>query len=540
MFIVKYYASAAIFALLMALYSESIYFTVLFAWICLSLSLVTVAYLFDLPWIFRKKSNGSIPFYMRWLFVPFLLGAQLYNGWARKNDSVPPLQLIDDHLFLACRLFPSDMLSLKQQNITGILDVTAEFDGLDWSAESEELDYLNVPVLDHCSPAPDKLISAIHWIENHVREKRSVVVHCALGRGRSVLVVAAYLMSKYPDLTVEQALTKIQGIRTTAGLNKTQLKALKRLQEAGKLKLRPELWIVANPVSGGGKWPEAKDEVVQRLSQHFVLNILETTAEISATQLAQQAIESGAKTVIASGGDGTLTEVAQVLASTDKTMGILPMGTANALAHVLLGLSSKIIPVSRACDVIIKGYKTHIDTALCNDSQMLLVAGIGFEQQMIEGADRGQKDIGGQGAYLSALWRAVDRNQILELNITLDEKPTKTIKTTSLVIANAAPSTTILAQGGGAPDLTDGFLDVTWVLPKADISERVVSLAELAISGLELGLESSSNCHEKVQRIRISAEAAIDYVVDGENFSADHLDIRVQPAALEVFVDPPY
>ena len=148
MFIVKYYLIAAILAVAVFLLSSSLFIKVIFAWIGLSLTLVSVAYIFDLPWIFRKKSNGSIPFYIRWLFIPFLLGSQLYNAWARKYDKVPAIQKIEHNLFLACRLFPSDIPYLRQQGVSAILDVTAEFDGLDWTAQSEALDYYNLPVLD--------------------------------------------------------------------------------------------------------------------------------------------------------------------------------------------------------------------------------------------------------------------------------------------------------------------------------------------------------------------------------------------------------
>ena len=56
MFIVKYYLGAAMLSFAAILLSNDIYFNVIFAWIGLSLSLVSLAYIFDLPWIFRKKN----------------------------------------------------------------------------------------------------------------------------------------------------------------------------------------------------------------------------------------------------------------------------------------------------------------------------------------------------------------------------------------------------------------------------------------------------------------------------------------------------
>lgn len=83
--------------------------------------------------------------------------------------------------------------------------------------------------------------------------------------------------------------------------------------------------------------------------------------------------------------------MASQLVHSDIVLGILPLGTANALCHVLYGIENKIIPVETACGAILQGEVTQIDTALCNQDLMLLVAGIGFEQQMIEYAEREQK-----------------------------------------------------------------------------------------------------------------------------------------------------
>jgi diacylglycerol kinase family enzyme/protein-tyrosine phosphatase len=536
MFIVKYYIAGVILAFAATFLSTELYIKVLSAWLGLSLSLVSLAYIFDLPWVFRKKSNGSIPFYVRWLFIPFLLGSQLYNFWARKNDKVPAIQKIDEHLFLACRLFSSDVPALQEKGVTAILDVTAEFDGLDWTAENEHLDYLNLPVLDHKSPNAEELIKAIYWLENHISNARTVVIHCALGRGRSVLVMAAYLLSKNPEWSVEQALAKIQGIRATANLNKVQLKALKRFHKSGLFTLQSSLWIIANPVSGGGKWPENKAEVIERLSPYFLLHILETTTQTSAATLTQQAINSGAKNIVACGGDGTLTEVAGELVTTNITMGMLPMGTANALAHVLLGFSSKLIPVSVACDVIITGETTRIDSAKCNDTLMLLLVGLGFEHKMIASANREEKDVSGQLAYVQALWQAIDVNKTLTLQMQLDDLPTQTIETTSLVIANAAPFTTILAQGGGEPDINDGLLDITWLPPQQDITNNVLSLAELALSGLSDQINPLQSKHIKAKKITLSAEHELEYVIDGEVFYANDLAIEILPKSLSIMV----
>ena len=104
-----------------------------------------------------------------------------------------------------------------------MLDVTAEFDSLNWTLLGEDIDYLNVPILDHSVPTEIQVKRALNWIHTHRKDGRSVVVHCALGRGRSVFMLVAYLLSQHPDKTPAAIIKHIKGIRPSAHLNKRQL-----------------------------------------------------------------------------------------------------------------------------------------------------------------------------------------------------------------------------------------------------------------------------------------------------------------------------
>lgn len=513
---------------------NSVYFAVVFYWSALSLILVSGAYIFNLAKIFRKRENGVIPFYIRWAFVPFLLGAQIYNAYSRKHDKVPPIQKINDHLFLACRLFPSDIDTLKENGITAILDVTCEFDGLEWSSTQENISYLNIPVLDHSVPTHSQLNQAINWIHHHIKEDRRVVVHCALGRGRSVFVMAAYLLSQDKNADVHQVLAQIKETRETANLNKHQLRHLAKRHKKGELVIKNKAVIIANPVSGTKMWQDKEHLIVARLSAYYDLEVLTTTKEIDGIELAKQAIKNKPDIIIACGGDGTVTEVASVLVNTQCKLGIIPMGTANALAHVLMGISSKIIPVEQACDLIIDGQTQTIDTAYCNDELMLLLAGIGYEQSMVEKADRDSKNESGQLAYLSGFFQAFSEQKAQTLYVTLDDNQTQEVNTNSFIVANAAPFTTLLAQGGGQPDHEDGLLDINWLLPSDENTTRVLSIAELMFSSITQTHLAISSHHTNAKKVTITADEEIKYVLDGEIKTADTLTITVDPASLNV------
>ncbi|TMO03634.1 diacylglycerol kinase family protein [Pseudoalteromonas sp. S558] len=513
---------------------NSVYFSLVFYWTALSLLLVSAAYLFNAGKIFRKRESGVIPFYIRWAFIPFLFGVQIYNAYARKHDKVPPIQQINNNLFLACRLFPSDIDTLKSNGITAILDVTCEFDGLEWSSTQENIKYLNIPVLDHSVPTHSQLNQAINWIHHHIKENRRVVVHCALGRGRSVFVMAAYLLSQNKNADVHQILAQIKETRETANLNKHQLRHLAKRHKNGELVIKNKAILIANPVSGTKLWQEKEHLIVARLSSYYDLKILTTNKETNGITLAKQAIKEQPDIIIACGGDGTVAEVASVLVNTQCKLGIIPLGTANALAHVLMGISSKFIPVEQACDLIIDGQTSLMDTAYCNDELVLLLAGIGFEQSMIEKADREAKNKSGQLAYLNGFFQAFGEQKSQSLTVKLDDNEPQEICTNSFIVANAAPFTTLLAQGGGQPNHNDGLLDVNWLTPNKDDFTTVLSIAELMFSSITQTHLAINSHHTNAKRVEITAEDEIRYVLDGEAKTAKRLVITIVPASLNV------
>ena len=118
---VKYYILAALLALVLTVTVPVLLLKIVFGWIAFSLIAVSSAYLLNYPSLFRKREDGSIPFYIRWIFVPFLLGSWLYNEYARRTDKVPPLQKIESNLFLACRMSGQHVDLLNENNIHAIL-----------------------------------------------------------------------------------------------------------------------------------------------------------------------------------------------------------------------------------------------------------------------------------------------------------------------------------------------------------------------------------------------------------------------------------
>src|SRR5215471_9991895 len=96
--------------------------------------------------------------------------------------------------------------------------------------------------------------------------------------------------------------------------------------------------ILFNPNSGGGRHrkPELEKAVGILQSAGIRTDLTVCRSSQEATQHAHVAVAAGSDTVFACGGDGTIHDIIQGLAGTNVALAILPLGTANALAHDLV------------------------------------------------------------------------------------------------------------------------------------------------------------------------------------------------------------
>ncbi|MGA1983190.1 MAG: YegS/Rv2252/BmrU family lipid kinase [Acidobacteriaceae bacterium] len=93
--------------------------------------------------------------------------------------------------------------------------------------------------------------------------------------------------------------------------------------------------LIYNPASG--QRPERRSALIANVVAVFQgagieVKVIATESPESAGAQAQEAVREGCDTVIACGGDGTAHEVMQSLVGGAAALGVIPMGTANALA----------------------------------------------------------------------------------------------------------------------------------------------------------------------------------------------------------------
>ena len=96
--------------------------------------------------------------------------------------------------------------------------------------------------------------------------------------------------------------------------------------------------VLYNPASGGRTERRQADveavlNVLRKGGWYVSANVSGGTEK--AAQQAREAVANGYDTVLACGGDGTIHDVLQGLAGSQVALGVIPMGTANALAHDL-------------------------------------------------------------------------------------------------------------------------------------------------------------------------------------------------------------
>ena len=288
--------------------------------------------------------------------------------------------------------------------------------------------------------------------------------------------------------------------------------------------------LIFNPVAGQGNPEQDLETIESLLSSDIELEIITTTAESDLGQLATTAIASGAELIIASGGDGTLSAVAAALMSTNIPLGVISRGTANAFANAL----DLPTAIPDACATILAGDTRVVDVARCNGLPMVLLVGIGFEAETVDLADRETKNRLGMLAYVLAGLKQVANFKPFEVEIELEDKIIA-VSAAAITIANAAPATSILAQGSAGVIFDDGLLDLTIVAPATPLIAIATAfdLLSSTLRGEASGREDVGFLRAK--RFKVTTNPPQKVVIDGEIIGTTPIDVECIPGGLTIF-----
>lgn len=171
--------------------------------------------------------------------------------------------------------------------------------------------------------------------------------------------------------------------------------------------------LIYNPASGqhtNGYLAAVESAAVVLREAGVEAEILPTQGPGAAGQLAKQAAERGCDTVVACGGDGTVHEVLQSVVGSATALGVVPMGTANALAADL-GLSA---PPARAARKLLSAKPARISvgrifytdrSGATRSRYFTVAAGVGADGQFFYRLDSNLKRRFGYAAYLIEAFR---------------------------------------------------------------------------------------------------------------------------------------
>jgi diacylglycerol kinase family enzyme len=263
--------------------------------------------------------------------------------------------------------------------------------------------------------------------------------------------------------------------------------------------------LIFNPVAGQGNAEQDLATIESLLRPAIDLEVVVTTAESEPGELAKAAIERGAEAIIASGGDGTLSAVAAALMGTKIPLGIISRGTANAFANAL----DLPTTIPEACEAIVAGSTQVVDMACCNGMPMVLLAGL--------------KQVGNLNQF--------------EVEIELEDKIIE-VSAAAITIANAAPATSILAQGSAGVVFDDGMLDLTIVAPATPLIAIATAFDLLSSTLRGAASQRDDIGYLRAKKFKVTTNPPQKVVLDGEVIGMTPIEVECLPGGLTVFAPP--
>ena len=305
--------------------------------------------------------------------------------------------------------------------------------------------------------------------------------------------------------------------------------------------------VILNPYSGRGTGARAQPRLCEAFAQAGIdFDLAETSGVGHGIELARQARIDGYTTVVAVGGDGTVSEVMNGLALATANevsvgkLGIIPLGTGNDFA-AMVGCARKIEPAVQA---IVLGKTRRIDLGQATihtgsnrihryfDNNL----GVGFEAWVTLESYK-IKRLSGVLLYLVAALRALHSYRPPHMDIqweTLAGETNRRAQKTLLVSVGNSRRT-----GGGfylTPDarMDDGLLDLG--IADAIPPLQVLFLLPKALFGKHTSDQAITL--SRCRQLQIDCPEGMPVHLDGEVITAkaNRVEINIQAGRLEVIV----
>lgn len=296
-----------------------------------------------------------------------------------------------------------------------------------------------------------------------------------------------------------------------------------------------DIAIVFNPKGGSASAGPVNKLVSLLEARGCKVQKLSTTPEPgSATKLARSAASSGAKLVIAFGGDGTICQVAEGLIGTDAAMAAYQGGTGNLFARTY---NSKLSP-ELFVEMVLEGTPQPVDMikldyvdihGVAHDRLFMTCFGIGPLSDSIL-VSQNVKRIFGKLAYVFGVAKASFMLKPIRCSlITEDQGRERSMDAAIVAVANVLPpNMTLISRGCNA---SDGLMDTTYVTAR-----NFFDLLPLA-GWLPLGSPERSPHYGRLRTasLKIKTETPVIPNIDGDASPATtELTLKVVPGAVRM------
>lgn len=166
------------------------------------------------------------------------------------------------------------------------------------------------------------------------------------------------------------------------------------------------LKVIYNPAAGRGRARRHVREVEEYLrSRGARVDCEPSTGPDDLVRIAAESSRAAYDRIVICGGDGTMNLAIREFDLAKGVLALIPTGSGDDFGRVMQ------IPrnIRRACDVAIDGRVREVDVALANGIRYLGVAGLGFDSEVADYANRNAKFLRGSAVYLYAIFRVLPR-----------------------------------------------------------------------------------------------------------------------------------
>lgn len=200
-------------------------------------------------------------------------------------------------------------------------------------------------------------------------------------------------------------------------------------QTASIVRTPRRVLVIHNPTAG---WRRRRrfERILNALVHTGVeVDVRPTTKRGDAEAFARAASAETHDVIAVAGGDGTVNEVVNGLCDPNIALAVIPLGTANVLAHEI-GLGGS---ASEIANVIAHGKPRKISVGIVNDRRFVMMAGFGFDAYVVSQVKPAVKRALGKMAYVLSTLGALASFKFPKYRVAVDGE---TFDVASAVIAN--------------------------------------------------------------------------------------------------------